>query len=95
MVRSSLSSSAKDVSGGGEAESMHHFACPLVVRLSRHYAASGNGVVSNRTMLKVGFNGLQFRGLNACPELQKENDPLVQEAWPPGLLRVQANHSSS
>ena len=57
---------------------------PLVVPWDKQYEASGHGVVSHRTMVKVGYNGLAFRKLTACPEMSK--DLLVREAWPAGLL---------
>lgn len=61
---------------------------PLVVPIDKEYAASGSGVVSNRNMVHVGYNGLHFRKLKVCPELHNVNDPSVKEAWPPGLLTL-------
>lgn len=49
---------------------------PLVVPLGLGYSPSGNGVVSTRTAQHVGFNGIEFRGLNACPELRTPRSPL-------------------
>lgn len=64
---------------------------PLIVEVNKEYAASGPGVVSNRNMTHVGFNGLAFRKLNACPELRNPDDPIVREAWPAGLLKPFGN----
>lgn len=68
------------------AEENMYLEAPLVVPIDKPYTPSGPGVVSRRTMLHVGYNGIEFRKLNACPELHNLEDPLVREAWPPSLL---------
>lgn len=68
---------------------------PITVPLDKEYAPSGNGVVSYRNMAHVGYNGIQFRKLKACPELHNVNDPIVKEAWPVGLLRLSQNSPAS
>lgn len=60
----------------------------LVVPLDLLYSTSGKGVVSTRTAEHVGYNGIEFRKLNACPEMRDTSRPLVRQAWPRGLLEV-------
>lgn len=60
---------------------------PLVVPLDKPFAASGPGVVAQRTAKKVGFNGFEFRGSAGYPELNDSSSRLVKQAWPPALLR--------
>lgn len=69
-------------------------AAPLVVPMDRSYAPSGPGVVSHRNMEHVGYNGIEFRKLNACPELSNDSEPLVMQAWPVGLLGKDRYHLS-
>lgn len=59
---------------------------PLIIPVEKCYAPSGPGVVNYRNMIHVGYNGFEFRNLKAYPELHHRDDPLVKEAWPPGLL---------
>ena len=59
---------------------------PLVVKKNTKFAAHGPGVVSKRTAEHVGFNGLQFRGKQAFPELSCDDSNIVAAAWPKGLL---------
>lgn len=68
---------------------------PLAVPLDREYAPSGSGVVSHRNMVHVGYNGIKFRRLRACPELHNENDPLVRATWPLGLLKRSSSREVS
>ena len=66
---------------------------PLTIPLEQPYSASGPGVVSTRTAEHVGYNGLEFRKLRACPELGDTSKRVVREAWPKGLLDIQDGKS--
>lgn len=68
---------------------------PLVVPQEIGYSPSGNGVVSTRTAEHVGFNGIEFRRLAACPEMKDTSKPLVRQAWPRGLLEMRSGATGS
>lgn len=68
---------------------------PLVVPLDMPYAPSGKGVVSTRTAEHVGYNGLSFRRLAACPEMRDISKPLVSRSWPRGLIDPSVGESAS
>lgn len=61
---------------------------PLVVPLDAPYAANGKYMVSTRTAQHVGYNGIQFRKLRACPEMRDSSKSIVRRAWPRGLLEA-------
>lgn len=68
---------------------------PLFIPIDKPYTPSGNGVVSTRTAHHVGFNGYEFRKLNAFPELQNTASELVKRAWPNGLIDPYRNRQGS
>lgn len=71
------------------------YSTPLVVPLDTPYSPSGSGYVSTRTAEHVGYNGIQFRGLAACPEMRDTSKPLVRRAWPRGLLERHVDRAAS
>lgn len=59
---------------------------PLAVPIDHPYSSSGNGVVSTRIALDVGYNGFAFRGKPSNPELNGFSSKLVREAWPRPMI---------